>query len=598
MKQTAIYICAFLFILSGLSIVAGQGTVLAADKGVSYTPFVKWDPDGSGGTPMNWAGYETDLRDMNAAGINWVRVALSDVVSGRVTQTNPLTCSATLNTTHLDLLDTYGIQPLPLTWRGSKDYLSTDNNYLCILKEQVKALKARYPNRALYIEVHNEPNLSDFWKITYPAHQNSDPNQPNYDPVLYAQELTVYQGQVQQYVNYLKDTYTSIKQADSTVKVMNGGLSEYHSELWMDTFINLQGYNYIDIFAYHPYGNTPERVLSRLNSMKSKMAPISQFSGKPIWITEVGFHTNQNGNSGMFVGTGTAGENLKADYLLQTYQLLKNTSGVQLPIFWYDLVENGSTNAGFGLYIKNNTAPYTTTFLPAYTAYKELWVDTEVKFFNPTDDAYVNSAATSTNYGSSAEMRARGGTPTQLSYLKFNLSTLAGKTIKGTRLRLSTYSTVTASSSGTLNIKGVDDSSWAESTITYANRPLVGSGLNTFTAPSRWKWLNVTIPDNYMQPRIGSNVSFAVDTTDTDDASFFTRETATKPQLVVYVSTDVPVSVTPTSNPNDLNNDQQINGSDVKVILTNLLKALSGPINQHPDGKINILDAVKFFKNL
>ncbi|MBI4136587.1 DNRLRE domain-containing protein [Candidatus Roizmanbacteria bacterium] len=490
-------------------------------KGVSYTPTVKWDT----ASGVNWDGYETDMQDMQNAGINWVRVALSDVVSS----------TGVPNANHVNRLDQYNIQPLMVTWapdtvNGKKDYRDgvDHTTYLNRLTTQAQAMKQRYPNRTMYYEVHNEPNLSIYWNI------DGNP----------ASDQTAYEASVQRYINLLRDTNSAIKAGDPTAKVMNGGLSEYNSERWIDAFIKFQGYNHIDIFAYHPYGNTPDRVMNRLKAATDKMATVPAFAAKPIWITEVGFHTNPNGNSGMYVSN----EELKADYLLQTFERLKNTSGVELPIFWYDLVENGSTSAGFGLYIKSNSAPYTTTYLPAYTAYKDVWNATFVTILNPSEDTYVNSGSPNTSYGSAAELKVRAASPEQIAYFKFNLNDpeLIGTTVSGARLRLTTSST--GASAGSQTVKQVVDSTWSESSINYNNRPAVSSVLDTINAGATWKWYNATIDPAYVQANMGNSVSFAVDSASTDDAIFFSREGSSRPQLVLYHTIVLP-TVTPTPSP-------------------------------------------------
>lgn len=119
--------------------------------------------------------------------------------------------------------------------------------------------------------------------------------------------------------------------------------------------------------------------------------------------------------------------------------------------------------------------------------------------------------------------------PKKISYLKFDLSSLAGKTLISAKLRVKV---ATDTSSGTQRVKGVTNTSWSESTITYANRPSLGSSLGTFSAGSSNTWKEVTVT-SYVSSRMGSPVSLAIDTSSDNSADYYTKETDDKPTLVL-----------------------------------------------------------------
>ncbi|MEA2566344.1 MAG: hypothetical protein QOD49_1521, partial [Actinomycetota bacterium] len=87
----------------------------------------------------------------------------------------------------------------------------------------------------------------------------------------------------------------------------------------------------------------------------------------------------------------------------------------------------------------------------------------------PVADSYTNSVNTTTNFGSATTVRVAGGvsgTAVLNSYLKFDLSGVVGT------IQSATVSFTPTTTGGGFSIWRVADSSWAESTITWANQPL------------------------------------------------------------------------------------------------------------------------------
>lgn len=298
-----------------------------------------------------WDAYKKDWNNIAtyddggkiaAAGIQWARLwvtagagdAVNDAMVSRCTQNN------------IKIVACY-----------NKTNPSNDLGDATQQAQQVLALKAfvnRYKTTIKYYEIGNEPNLLSYWNIAPGAwNANTSPQEVGRGS---ADSNSIYNAGVKRYVQWLHLAYDAIKQTDSTAIVVNGGLSSYIMNDFMDRFTIEKGYLYCDETAFHPYdSNGPDGVINQLNAFKLKKAlwPASK-SGLPIWITEIGF---QN-----------ADENLKAANLTGMMKKLIQNLPYSRPIFWYILHDNS-----FGLidqHVSDTTV--TTTFFPAYYAYKNL----------------------------------------------------------------------------------------------------------------------------------------------------------------------------------------------------------------------------------
>jgi len=149
---------------------------------------------------------------------------------------------------------------------------------------------------------------------------------------------------------------------------------------------------------------------------------------------------------------------------------------------------------------------------------------------NPNADAFVRSSAPNQNFGTSANLE-NDLSPDEISYLRFNLSSLAGKTIKSAKLFLN----VSDATNSTLNLRRADDTSWSESGITYNNRPAFEATITSFNA----KNLNSTVSldvKNLVNSKKGTNVTFGIKSVADDSGAFYSRnaiEPKRRPQLVV-----------------------------------------------------------------
>ena len=155
----------------------------------------------------------------------------------------------------------------------------------------------------------------------------------------------------------------------------------------------------------------------------------------------------------------------------------------------------------------------------------------------PAADARVEAAAPTTNRGKSWSLTA-GGTPAHLSYLRFDLGSVAGP-ITRAQLRLHVQDFAGAESASGGDVVRVDDATWSETGITYRTRPAAdGSVLWRLGAVARNTWVTVDVTGAV---RAGSPLSIALLGTASDPVTFDSRESgANAPQLVL--TTGAPAS--------------------------------------------------------
>ena len=145
--------------------------------------------------------------------------------------------------------------------------------------------------------------------------------------------------------------------------------------------------------------------------------------------------------------------------------------------------------------------------------------------FTATADAPVKSSSPTKNYGTLVDLRTRSGDPAYSSYIRFDPAGLSGAPAKAV-LRL--YVSDASKAAGVIARTGT---AWAEGTITFTNAPApVGPALATLgkTVLGTWVEIDVTSAVTGNGP-----VAFLLSGTTTDSAIFASRETTTKPQLVV-----------------------------------------------------------------
>jgi len=156
--------------------------------------------------------------------------------------------------------------------------------------------------------------------------------------------------------------------------------------------------------------------------------------------------------------------------------------------------------------------------------------DPSARVFAAVADAYVDNTAPATNFGAASTLNV-DAEPIQHSYLKFELTNLATKTITSAKLRLYVRNgSVTGGSA-----RRVTDTSWQEATVTYDSRPASdGAALATLGPVSEGQWYEFDVAGGVNgDGTLGLNIT----TTSTDGAHYASREDTVNPvRLVLTVS--------------------------------------------------------------
>lgn len=149
---------------------------------------------------------------------------------------------------------------------------------------------------------------------------------------------------------------------------------------------------------------------------------------------------------------------------------------------------------------------------------------------NPNADSFVGSTTPNKNYGTTSNLK-NDLKPDEISYMRFNLSTLANKNIKSAKLILWTSDPTNS----TLNLRNADDSDWSENGITYNNRPKLISTITSFNAKSKDKSVTIDVTGR-IKSKKGARTTFGIKAIADDSGAFYSRnaiDASKRPQLVV-----------------------------------------------------------------
>ena len=159
----------------------------------------------------------------------------------------------------------------------------------------------------------------------------------------------------------------------------------------------------------------------------------------------------------------------------------------------------------------------------------------------PVADTYVQGNKSGTNFGAQTAVKT-DTSPIQIGYVRFDLSSLAGKAIQKAVLRVS----VTNGSPNTQVFKYTTDA-WAERTLTYATRPAHGAQFATNAGGSAGSTRDIVLTAA-AQAKAGGMLSFAIENTGSDSFDFSSREnTASAPKLTVTYGEGATSTPTPTA---------------------------------------------------
>jgi hypothetical protein len=186
---------------------------------------------------------------------------------------------------------------------------------------------------------------------------------------------------------------------------------------------------------------------------------------------------------------------------------------------------------GSSIYSSNQFANLSTSPIPPLAASSTVTVATII----PVADSYITSANPTSTAGGTGTKLYVDASPVQTTFVKFDLTQLAGKTISKVTLRVKTTSDTIAGSVNSAHVKLVHDSLWKEQYLSYNNSvPVSTTVLGTVPANSAPNtWYEITLLLSSVQPYQGGMFSLAVEATGSDELILSSRETANKPQLVV-----------------------------------------------------------------
>ncbi|MFP3463300.1 Ig-like domain-containing protein [Arthrobacter globiformis] len=152
-----------------------------------------------------------------------------------------------------------------------------------------------------------------------------------------------------------------------------------------------------------------------------------------------------------------------------------------------------------------------------------------------TADSYVSSGATGTNFGSGTTLVA-DNSPVETTYLKFDLSAYAGRTLQSATLQLRSAGNA---STGRQAVKLVASDSWTEGGITYSTRPALGATtLGTLGPTAVNTSYSVPLTVGGLAGELGQQLSLGMDSSSADGLDLNSREAGSTaaPKLVLTMS--------------------------------------------------------------
>lgn len=153
----------------------------------------------------------------------------------------------------------------------------------------------------------------------------------------------------------------------------------------------------------------------------------------------------------------------------------------------------------------------------------------------PVADSYVDGANPASTSGGTSTALYIDNSPVRRTFLKFDLTPLAGKTITSVELKFKTTGNAAAGSAVSSNVNLVTDVQWKEQYLSYSNStPISSTVLGSVPANTRPStWYEVTLTTSAIQQDLGGLLSVAIVTTSSDELILFSREAADKPQLLI-----------------------------------------------------------------
>jgi len=164
------------------------------------------------------------------------------------------------------------------------------------------------------------------------------------------------------------------------------------------------------------------------------------------------------------------------------------------------------------------------------SSYTATFATSQFLSFAPSDDAYIDAGAPTSNFGSDPRLMA-DNSPVRHSLWKFNVSGIGSSTVAGVKLRL--YCLDGSSSGG--NFYRVANNSWSEGAVTWNNAPAAdSSSLASLGTVAAGTWYEVDVTslisgDGPVSLRVSSLSSNGADYSSAEGAAGFA------PQLIVML---------------------------------------------------------------
>jgi hypothetical protein len=153
-------------------------------------------------------------------------------------------------------------------------------------------------------------------------------------------------------------------------------------------------------------------------------------------------------------------------------------------------------------------------------------------------DSYVDGSKPNSTSGGTSKILIADGKPYTVPFMRFDLTSLKGKTITGATLRIHTTNDVGAGSNAAFDIQYVASNTWNGATMSMNNSvPISSTILGTLNAPAKGNtWYQTSLSAGGVQVGAGGLFSLALkQTTNADGVIFNSKEgdPALTPQLVV-----------------------------------------------------------------
>jgi hypothetical protein len=142
------------------------------------------------------------------------------------------------------------------------------------------------------------------------------------------------------------------------------------------------------------------------------------------------------------------------------------------------------------------------------------------------------SGSPSSNFGN-ANVLVVDNSPVELTYLKFDLTQYAGRTVQSATLQVRSAG---SGSTGTQHMRLVDDDTWTETGITYNNRPALGTTSLGSVGPTTTNTnYSIAVTPTALTGELGGVLSLGMNSTSSDGLDLNSGETASPPRLVLVL---------------------------------------------------------------